>query len=287
MSALKRAKDILNEDEEVYKVTQEVLDKLMSRGMDAAYQLNAPEEVKDDMLIEWKGGNCRVCEKPYKKVRAANEFADFEYHRPTCSCLLSEEEGEDKRRAFSTKLLMAGIPRNMIGCEFENWDYGIEDQTNTAMKIVYEYVKTAKFTEEGLVLYGQVGTGKTHCAVAALKAIAGAGCSVHFCKMSGLVKKLIDKQATTYIDQLMRTDYVLFDDLDKVSTYKSEWVKDQVFNIFDRRTGKGSKFLATTNLADPKEFVAKFGEATTSRLLGAAQFVQFEGGDYRQKGIGK
>ena len=101
--------------------------------------------------------------------------------------------------------------------------------------------------------------------------------------MSNLVKRLIDRDADLYMNQLMRAQCVLFDDLDKAGIYRSGWVKDQIFNLIDRRIGADKLIMATTNLIDPGQFVEKFGEATTSRLLGVAQFVEFKGKDYRQK----
>jgi DNA replication protein DnaC len=281
MSAIKKAKDLISE--EVKMTDQVTLDGLMERGLDAAYQMNAPDEVKHNMMAEWKGGKCLQCGKPFVKRKTVNQFANFESYWPDCECELTEEEMEKKRHNERAKLLMAGIPKKMIDCNFDHWDYGVDDETNTAMKCVLEYVNTAHFTKEGLVLYGEVGTGKTHCAIATLKKISQTGFSIHVCQMSNLVKKLINKEVNSYMDTLLRTDYVLFDDLDKVGTHKSGWVKDQVFNIFDHRTGEGKKFIATTNLLNAQEFVDKFSEAIASRLMGAAQFIEFKGKDYRQK----
>lgn len=283
VSVIKRAAELI--EKEVEKMTQAPLDTLMQRGIDAAYEYNAPESVRDEMLREWKGGKCPECGRPYVLERVSNIFAEFEYYRPDCRCVAEEEAASDKAHDLKIALLMAGVPKTMVSCDFAGWDYGIEDQTNAAMKIVYEYVETAAFSGEkrqGLVCYGEVGTGKTHCAIAALRAMAGGGYTIQFCQMSELVKKLIDKEADAYMGQLMRTYCVLFDDLDKVSTYKSEWVRDQVFNLFDKRIGEKKLLMATTNLTDPDEFLKRFGEATTSRLLGACQWVEFKGRDYRQ-----
>ena len=257
----------------------------VSKGVDAAYQLFLSHGLSQDgakAARQARGGDCPVCRRPYVKTRTVNKFADFEWFRPDCDCEQTEDERRAKVADLDARMVLAGVPDEYRTCTFEGWDHGAEDRTNTAMRGVYDFAKDREYRTRGLVLYGDVGTGKTRCAVGVLHRCAIDGLDVQFVKMAEIVGRFADRErGKRFVDGLLGRDVVLFDDLDKIGSLGNEWVAEQVFRVFDGLLGAGHRILGTSNLPDYPAFEKKFGEPVMSRLLGGCVFLEFRGADYR------
>jgi DNA replication protein DnaC len=105
----------------------------------------------------------------------------------------------------------------------------------------------------GLLLVGETGTGKTHLAVAALKAIMDRGHEGVFFDFQNLLDKIrsgydaasgsSDREAYR---SAMDADVLLLDDLG--SHRVTEWVEDTVTSIITYRCNHQKPLIATTNL---------------------------------------
>jgi DNA replication protein DnaC len=108
----------------------------------------------------------------------------------------------------------------------------------------------------GLLLMGDPGTGKTHLAVAALRAIMGKGFEGLFFDYQNLLDRIrsgydsasnsSDKEA---YNVAMDTEVVLIDDLGAHRV--TDWVEDTVTSIITTRCNQRKALIATTNLVDP------------------------------------
>jgi DNA replication protein DnaC len=259
------------------------------KGMEASGALFLSNGMVQEAALavrQARGGDCPVCRRPYVKTRTKNGFADFEWYRPDCDCEQTEDERRTKIAEIDARMVLAGVPDEYRRSTFEGdsfgWDYGAEDRTNQAMRGVYQFAKDRDYKKRGLVLYGDVGTGKTRCAVGVLRRAAIDGLDVQFVKMAEIVGRFADRErGKRFVDGLLGRDVVLFDDLDKIGSLENTWVAEQVFRVFDGLLGSGRKILGTSNLPDYDAFVKKFGEPVMSRLLGGCMFVEFRGSDYR------
>ncbi len=80
------------------------------------------------------------------------------------------------------------------------------------------YLKNASFIEEqkNLILYGNVGTGKTHMAIAAGVAACNKGKIVRFFRTAALVNQLNDAQKkgdlNWFLKQLSKADLIICDE---------------------------------------------------------------------------
>ena len=260
--------------------TQDVLD-----GADAAYGLFLKHGFTQEGALaarQARGGNCPVCKKPYVKTKHVNVFADLEWYRPDCTCEETDEERRVKIDLVDQRLALAGVPDEYQRATFEGWDFGAETKTNESMREVLGFAKDREYRKSGLVLYGDVGTGKTRCAVSVLRRSAADGMNVQFVKMAEIVGRFADREkGKRFVDSLLDRDMVLFDDMDKIGSMDNSWVSEQVFRVFDGLLSSNRRILATSNMPEYAAFEKKFGEPIMSRLLGGCRFVEFKGQDYR------
>lgn len=223
---------------------------------------------------EWKGGECPHCGLLYKK-NDGNNIHTFVYYSPQCDCIKRIEFHTEMRRVWKTM----NIPDSYIDVSLDTWDSGniVPDETSKARDKVLTYA-AQKERSPGIVLHGSPGTGKTHCAVGLLKHEYFKGKKGLYVKMADIVARIINGE-NEYIDELLTSDILLLDDIDKVNL-KNEWTEQQIFRLLDTIINDNKQFIATTNAVSKTKFAALFSEATASRLVNNC-FVKFTGRDYR------
>ena len=265
-------------------ISQEWFDDRMQLSLDKCYEQNVPQEETDLLLLEWKGGKCPVCGAEFEIVKENNEIAGYSWYRAKCECLLNTKNEIDKKRYREKKMESADIPAALRRCRFNDWDYSVKESTNDALRNVMDIVKKKEYIKSGLILYGAVGTGKTHCAISLLWEASADPIAIKYINMSDITSRFINKQAgMDLIDYLMRNyDLIMFDDIDKITT-QSEWVRERIFSLFNNLINKQKIIIATTNFQNGSDFIDKFGQAITSRLISYCTIIEFSGDDYRKK----
>jgi DNA replication protein DnaC len=206
----------------------------------------------------------------------------------------------------------SGIPPNYENASLENFQIPKDNPVaraglGTIMMQVRSFVREFPAGERpGLVLSGDTGTGKTHLAVAALKAIMERGHEGLFFDFQNLLDKIrsgynassgaSDREAYR---AAMECEVLLLDDLG--SHRISEWVEDTVTSIITYRCNHRKPLIATTNL-DVEETVAyttpggtqvsrkslgdAIGQRARSRLFEMCRIVRMPAvEDYRVKRV--
>jgi DNA replication protein DnaC len=159
--------------------------------------------------------------------------------------------------------------------------------------------------QNGLIIIGPSGVGKTHLAVAALMHLVGKGFRCLFSDYRELLKQIQNSYnpaaQTTELDLLrpvFDTDVVLLDDLGAVRP--SEWVWDTVSIILNERYNEKRTTIITTNFLDGPSAAAegiqgprragreetlgdRIGERMRSRLHEMCRIITLDGADFRQK----
>ena len=143
-------------------------------------------------------------------------------YQPYCLCKceeekLNKEDAERKQRDFEERvksLRRAGFP----DADMMNWTFANDDMENEhitkAMKRYVENFQELKKQGKGLLLYGNVGRGKTYAACEVANALIDKGYSVLVTNFSRIVNKLqstFEKQE--YIDSLNDFSLLVIDDL--------------------------------------------------------------------------
>jgi DNA replication protein DnaC len=192
----------------------------------------------------------------------------------------------------------------MAHCSFANFRVNLVEQREA---FVAAQALSAKYrngeVNRGFVLWGDVGRGKTHLLVAAVRHLAlerGVRCRfVEFSHLLSALKARFDKGggAAGLIDELVAVEVLAIDELGK--GLLTEWELTVVDEIVSRRYNAARTILATTNytpgpptgnarpnLADGRSEVQpslsdRVGERVYSRLIEMCDLRRVGGKDWR------
>lgn len=184
----------------------------------------------------------------------------------------------------------ADIPRRFATKDFNNFKVEKGDKERAAiLNLARNYATTFNAEEnEGLLLRGIPGSGKTHIAVAILKEIIRRGHTGYYANFNDLLSRLRESYnqagGETEAGLLAVVDSVellVLDDVGAEST--SDWVRDRLYLIINRRYENAKPTIITTN-CDEAELEARIGPRTASRLyeMCATAFPPFPRQDYRK-----
>ena len=196
----------------------------------------------------WYCGNCKTRKQSSVTVLGKT-------YKPFCMCKceeqkVNEEEEARKQRLFAEKvkdLRQAGFP----DAEMREWTFANDDMENEqitkAMKRYVENFPELKKQGKGLLLYGNLGRGKSYAACEVANALIDKGYSAlvtNFARIVNTLQGTFEKQE--YIDSLNDFSLLVIDDLsaERDTTY----MKEQVFQVVDARYGANLPMIITTNL---------------------------------------
>jgi len=154
----------------------------------------------------------------------------------------------------------ANIPPLYTNASFENFLVSRDNLGRRELSTVYFLVKAyarefPNGKKPGLLLMGEPGTGKTHLAFAAFRAIIAKGFEGMFFDYQNLLDRIhLGYDATSNSSDreaykaVMDTEIILLDDLG--SHQVNGWVEDTVTAIITSRCNHRKALIATTNLID-------------------------------------
>ncbi len=198
-------------------------------------------------------------------------------------------------RATSRRLESAGIPPRYLDRGFDLYSIHHPSQ-ETALKRSIDYVEAWPEADRGLLWSGPCGVGKTHLAVAVLKALVEEkGVTGRFVDESELLRRLQFSYGPDSPDTerevllpLMNVELLVWDDLG--TGRPTDWVRETVGMVLNHRYTNKRPTLMTTNWPlqrgprDPgsvQTLEERIGTRLYSRILEMCEIVPVEGPDAR------
>ena len=213
-----------------------------------------PEELRSDEYIVNDGLiYCSKCHTPrQKRIEVSRKTIE-----PRCMCACQTEdydrrEQERKHREFLdivAKNRSIGLPDSSLRKHtFEN-DLGYNPKQIRMAKRYVQHWEEMQKNSTGLLLWGDVGTGKSFIAGCIANALLDKGVPVIMTNFARLLNKLTDMYAgdrNAYIDSFKRYPLMIIDDLGVERN--SEFAREQVFSVIDSRYRSELPMIVTTNL---------------------------------------
>jgi len=208
-----------------------------------------------------------------------------------CSC--------QSEKRVSAALRRTVIPMRYQHCTLDNFNSayaGFDRSIAAAHTLVRGFAAQYPLETRGLLLVGSIGSGKTHLAVGALKAlVAERGAQGLFSDYRELLREIQNtynpQVTTTELDILkpvMEAEVLVLDDLGAIRP--SEWVWDTISMILNSRYNNVRTTIITTNYAAlppgaggrrEETLGDRIGERMRSRLCEMCRVVEMTGQDFR------
>ena len=188
------------------------------------------------------------------------------------------------------------VPRRYSECHFNSYAPGNPTQSQ-AVRYAMKFTQEFPAVDQGLLLMGPVGVGKTHLAVSILKGLTErGGFSCLFCEFGSLLKEIQDSYNPVskstelkVLSSVYETDVLVLDELG--ATIPTDWVRDTMYQIINKRYNDRKLTILTTNYSDARDsdreqtLEDRIGTRLRSRLYEMCTKVVMDGGDYRRVGL--
>lgn len=263
----------------------ELINELEQKSKEAI-KTNANDYIENNLL------HCGKCHTP----KQCEVIICGKLRRPYCLCKceserIKSEEQEKKQREREAKKAKR-IEIAFGDSTMREMTFDKDDKLNPKLSSAFEnYVKNFAAMRErgqGLLLFGEVGCGKTYYAAAIANALLDRGYSVRFTNFARIANELgatFDKQ--DILDELNGYSLLILDDL--AAERKTEYMSEVVYNVIDARYRAGLPVIITTNLT--REDLLRPATITErriyDRILEKCAAVEVKNDNRRQKNMGR
>lgn len=203
-----------------------------------------------------------------------------------CECLIKEE--------MLVRWRYSGLAPEQQKQTFANYTldwYDDKDKYNIILKTCMSFAQKISLNEtvDNLLLYGAVGTGKTHLCSAIANHVLETGRSVVYLNVSKLLdiireyKFKLDgndyNESKDILKNLYKVGLLIIDDLGTESL--TDFSKEQILRLLDERNNYSLPWVISTNLS-PAEIGSEYEMRISDRIMSTSQVLKFSGQSVRQ-----
>ena len=265
------------------------MNPIFTKMVDAVEAANA---APDDYINSADGLKyCVKCRTPKEAFFPENLRRNgMDKHPVLCKCAAkarAERESEEKREQHrkNVTMLQTEAFRNIPAAL---WRFDAAPAMTAQLAKAKQYAENRdsfKRDEIGLLLFGNVGTGKSYAAGCIANALIDRLESVLFVGMSDVVNRMQGNFGTDrdhYMKSLMRPDLLILDDLG--AERNTSFGKERVFDVVDKRLLTGKPMIVTTNipLSVMKQAADLDDRRIYDRILEVCVPIRFDGENFRK-----
>ena len=215
---------------------------------------SASRPLAEDEYID-KTSGLVYCKKCHTPRQTSVELGGTLFH-PYCICQCQSEARElelAKEKQLQEQQRIARLKANGLqDASLRQFTFANDTGINPEMQKAHSYVEhwaEMKATATGLLLWGNVGTGKSFFAGCIANALLDRGVPVlmtNFSRILNAQTGMFSDDRNKYIDSLNHYSLLIIDDLGMERS--TEYALEQVFNVIDARLRSNLPLIVTTNL---------------------------------------
>lgn len=230
---------------------------------------------------------CRSCRIARDESKCCKLVANYENN----VIRVSAGRCPKQQQQLLIKRVDALTQQSKIGKRFQNRRFEtfcITSENERAYEKCYHYAKQFVPNSEGLLLIGNVGTGKTHLAVAIMHELLKKNICGLFITVPDLLQKIrsgFDKknEQAPFMQGIQRAQLLILDDVG--AEKNNEWTQEQFYMIVNARYEGMLPTIITSNCG-VEELKIRIGARSVSRIIEMCDGVICKGMDYRERKMG-
>ena len=230
------------------------IDPILSAIIDTA---DAANTAPDDYINPEDGLKyCGKCHTPKEAYFAEkHRFNGIDRHPTDCKCAAEERERREAEMREFNRINHINLLRSEAFSDIPAADWRFENAPTMTKQLAKakEYAeKWDDFSREGigLLLFGNVGTGKSYAAGCIANALIDHMISVLYVDMTDVVNRMqgnFGADRDSYLKRITSPDLLILDDLG--AERNTSYGKERVFDIVNRRLLTRKPMIITTNIA--------------------------------------
>ncbi|MCI7000141.1 MAG: ATP-binding protein [Clostridiales bacterium] len=265
------------------------MNPIFTKMVDAVEAANA---APDDYINSADGLKyCGKCRTPKEALYPTDLQAQgFTKHPVMCKCAAERREREEAKRREYERMSYMTMLRSEAFRDMPASGWRFESATVTTPQLAKARGYAQNWDEFkkagiGLLLFGNVGTGKSYAAGCIANALIDRLESVLFVGMSDVVNHMqgnFGSDRDRYMKSLMRPDLLILDDLG--AERNTSFGRERVFDVVDKRLLSGKPMIVTTNipLSVMKQAADLDDRRIFDRILEVCVPIMFDGDSLRK-----